>query len=269
MDDPALVVALIDAVRAATVSYLEANQARLTRCARLLANFNDACSAWDKRMVRDARQITETVNELIIAKRFLQDEQCARVEYEPHLQGSSKTIDFLFHSSEGHRIFYEVKTVHPEDRDSWERYEKAKRAGWFASGTNLTLDREWEGGSLAHQQFAVRERFLEHSLELEGKIQHVANRVDGRTYFRMVFCGDRFRWHRDQLEDFADTYFTGRSAWDHFATMEAHYLKENGLTVKKTIHGFCYFERGPRVPEPTNFECDVRGPGPPSEVRRR
>ena len=122
------------------------------------------------------------------------------------------------------------------------------------------LDEEWEGGLLAHQQFAVREKFRDHTLEIEEKIRNVSNRQDGHTYFRMVFCGDGFRWRRDHLEDFADTYFTGGSAWDHFATMEAHYLREKGLTLERTIHGFCYFERGPRLPEPTAFECDVRGP---------
>lgn len=268
MDDPALVAGLVDAVRLSTVAYLEANHSRLIRYVRLLGRFDDACSAWSEKRTPDARQITETVNELLIAKSFLQDPLCTRVEYEPPLDGSNKTIDFLFHTTKADRIFYDVKTVHPEDRDAWGRYERAMRARWFSPGTHLILEKTWQGGVVAHHQLAVREKFREHTLELEEKIRHVPNRQDGYTYFRVVFCGDRFTLRRDQLEDFADTYFAGRSRWDHFARMETHYLKEKGLTLEKAIHGFCYFERGPRLPEPTDFRCDVRGPELPRERQR-
>ena len=265
MDDPVAVTRLVEAVRRDTLAYLEAEHSRLGQYPRLLGRFDDACRAWSEKRTPNARQITETVNELLIAKRFLQNRLCARLEYEPSLDGSKKTIDYLFHTTEGHRIFYDAKTIHPEDKDAWERYERAKEKGRFTSGTRLMLDEEWEGGLLAHQQFAVREKFRDYTLEIEEKIRNVSNRQDGHTYFRMVFCGDGFRWRRDHLEDFADTYFTGGSAWDHFATMEAHYLREKGLTLERTIHGFCYFERGPRLPEPTAFECDVRGPQLPKD----
>jgi hypothetical protein len=266
MDDPTLVAGLVEAVQADTVAFLKANRSRLMRCARLLDRFDDACQAWREERVLDARQITETVNELLIAKRFLQDPLCARVEYEPSLDdGDNKTVDFLFHTIEGKRIFYNAKTIHPEERDAWDRYEKAIQEGWFTPGTHLILDKTWQGGLLAHYQFAVRQRFLEHTLELEEKIRHVPDRQDRRTYFRMVFCGDGFQWHGDQLEDFADVYFTGHSRWDHFASMEARYLKENGLTLDKTIIGFCYFKRGQIQPEATAFECDVRGPKLPKD----
>jgi hypothetical protein len=265
MDDPALVAGLVDEVRVNTVAYLETSRSRLIGFARLVARFDEAWHAWSEKQVPDARQITETVNELLIAKWFLQDRLCASVEYEPSLGGSKKTIDFLFHTTEGHRIFYDAKTIHPEDKDAWGRYQRAKEKGWFTSGTRLILEEEWEGGLLAHQQFASREKFLEHTLELEEKIRHVPSRQDGRTYFRMVFCGDGFQWRKGHLEDFADTYLTGRSPWDHFATMEAHYLKEKGLTLERTIHGFCYFKRGQIQAEATAFECDVRGPQLPKE----
>jgi hypothetical protein len=260
MDDPALVAGLVDGVRVNTVAYLETNRSRLIGFPRLLGRFDEAWHAWSEKLVPDARQITETVNELLIAKRFLQDRLCASVEYEPSLDGSKKTIDFLFRTTDGDRIFYDAKTIHPTDKDTLRRYERAKREGWFAPGTHLILDEAGQGGLLAHHQFATREKFRDHTLELEEKIRHVSNQQDGHTYFRMVFCGDGFRWHRDHLEDFADVYFTGQSRWDHFAAMEAHYLTEKGLTLERTILGFCYFERGPRLPEPTDFRCDVRGP---------
>jgi hypothetical protein len=105
MDDPTLVAGLVEAVQADTVAFLKANRSRLMRCARLLDRFDDACQAWREERVVDARQIMETVNELLIAKRFLQDPLCARVEYEPSLDdGDNKTVDFLFHTIEGKHL---------------------------------------------------------------------------------------------------------------------------------------------------------------------
>ncbi len=259
MDDPVLVSALVDHVRATTGAYLNASAKRLTRYSHLLGGFSEAVAAWEDRRVPNARQITEKVNELFIAKRFLQDPLCRHLEYEPPVPGTGKTIDFLFHTTDRNRIFYDVKTVCPDDRDALGRYEKAKREGWFTPGTELVLAGEWSG-ELAHHQFASREKFLDHTLELEEKIRLIPDGQDGRTYFRMVLCSDGFRWRRDQLEDFAETYLTGYNSWDHFAAMETHFLKEKGRRLDRTIHGFCYFERGPCVPEPVEFRCDVRVP---------
>lgn len=200
MDDVALVTQLVEVVRAETVPDIEANHPRLIGCARLLRRFDQAWQAWSEARTPNARQVTETINELLIAKRFLQDPLCAHVEYEPPLATGQKTIDFLFHTTAGHRIFYDAKTIHPEDKDAWSRYQKAEENGWFTSGTRLILEREWEGGLLAHQQFAVREKFLEHTLEFEERIRRAANLLDGRAYFRMIFCGDGFQWRRDHLE---------------------------------------------------------------------
>jgi hypothetical protein len=119
MDHHALVHGLVNEVRANTVAYLQVNQTRLIRCVSLIERFDAAYRAWSEQPTLNARQITETINELLIAKQFLQDEFCASVEYEPPLDGSEKSIDFLFHTTEGKRIFYDVKTIHPEDRDRW------------------------------------------------------------------------------------------------------------------------------------------------------
>ena len=255
MDDSASVTNFIEQVRTSTVAYLQANSHRLIRSSRLLRRFTKACAAWQPG--RHTRQITETVNELLVAKCLLQDALCQSLEYEAPLAVTAKTIDFLFHTTDGNRIFYDVKTVLPEDLDATRRYEKVK--GRLTPGTSLILEGELSG-ELAHHQFASREKFLVHSLELEEKIHRVPGREDGHTYFRMIFCGDGSRWRKDQLEDFAETYLTQHNPWDHFAAMEAHFLNEKSLTLARTIHGFCYFERGPRVPEPVKFQCDVRVP---------
>ncbi len=131
MDDPILVTALIERVRSTTVAYLERNANRLTRYSHLLGRFSEAVAAWEDRRAPNARQITETVNELLIARWFLQNALCRRLEYETPLAATGKTIDFLFHTTDGNRIFYDVKTVLPDDQDASERYEKAKTKGWF------------------------------------------------------------------------------------------------------------------------------------------
>lgn len=104
-----MVAGLLDEVRVNTIAYLENNRSRLTRSSHLISRFEKAGHAWSEKRVPDARHITETVNALLIAKRFLQDPLCAGVEYEPSLDGSKKTIDFLFHTTEGHRIFYDAR----------------------------------------------------------------------------------------------------------------------------------------------------------------
>ena len=247
-------------MRTSTAAFLESSAHRLTRCSYLLGRLTRACAAWNKGKVQNARQIADTVNELLITKCFLKDPLCHRSEYEVPLADIGKTIDFLFHTAEGSRVSYDVKTVLPDDRDATERYNKAMSGGGFSPGTAPNLRGELNG-TLGHYQSASRQNCLDHILEREQEIQCAPDGEDGRTYFRMVFCSDGFRWCRDQREDFAETYFAQYNPWDHIAEMEAHSLREKGRTLDGTIHGFCYFERGPKVFEPSEFRCDVRVSG--------
>ena len=191
VEDPAAVAALTDAIRVSTVSRLQEEVHRFTGCSKLLGRFADLCAAWEAGSLPNARQITDSVNELRIALRLIQDAKCNRLEYEPRLDGTDKTIDFMLTNTEGKRIFYDVKTLLPEEGDGWALYQKAKANGWFTPGTNLDLDEEFGGPELAHYAFATRDKFIHYSLELEQKVRCVAK--DGETYFRMVFCGDNFR----------------------------------------------------------------------------
>lgn len=77
----------------------------------------------------------------------------------------------------------------------------------------------------------------------------------------MVFCGDRVRWRKDQLEDFADFYSRGIFRQDDpFRTLQAHYLTQKKLVIERTIDGFCYMERPPLTLSATELTIDVRGP---------
>jgi hypothetical protein len=253
MDDRDAVAELTAAVQASTVSYLQTQTSRFTGCSKLLERFADACAAWEEGRVRTARQITDTVNELRIALRLLQDPMCARLKYEARLDGTDKSIDFALTSTNGKRIFYDVKTVLPGEGDGWALYQKAKDNGWFTRGTEVHWDKEFGGAELAHYLFAARGKFIEHSWGLEQKIRFIPK--NGLAYFRMVFCGDNFRWHQSDLEDFADTYFGRRTRWDALAVMQKHTMEQKGWTWERTISDFCFFQRGPAQPVEVNFVC--------------
>ncbi|MDA0999710.1 MAG: hypothetical protein O2807_04210 [bacterium] len=257
--DPARVNSFLKTVDSELVPQIEASGDRLTRNNRLLNKYRSERDAWHNRRVSHVRGITEAVNELCFADLILKDKKVEAAEYEPPIRGTNRTIDFLVlpAGSDG-RIYYDIKTVHPEEEDGWERYERAKTEKRFTPGTELILDPEWEGGEIAHDLFAAREKFLEYTQEFETKIQLVENPEECR--FGMVFCGDGSQWYRDNLEDFADFYFTGRHrSDDEFGAMEAHYLTNKGITLDRTINGFSYLQRAkPRIN--VVFNRNVRGP---------
>jgi len=261
--DRNLVETFLTAVDSKLVPQIEARRDRLMQNAKLLNKYRSECGAWRSRRVPHVRGITEVVNELCFADLILKDEKVRTAEYEPPIGNTKKTIDFLVVLENSGvpctRIYYDVKTIQPEERNSWERYERTKVKGLFTSGTELVLDPEWMGGEIAHDFFVAREKFLEYTLEFEDKIRHIKNRESCR--FEMVFCGDGFQWRCDHLEDFADFYFTGRHRHDDpFGDMEAFDLAEKRIALDRTINGFCYLQRTkPRVTV-TKFKRNVRGP---------
>lgn len=256
----------LETVISKLVPRIEAGSSRLKRYEKLLNKFETECKAWRNEHINHVRGITEVVNELCFADHILNDKTVRDAEYEPSIGNTNKTIDFLIIPADSEvpdaRIFYDVKTIHPKERDRWDQYEMSKAKGRFTPGTELVLDSKWMGGEIFHNFFAARGKFLEYTLECEEKIRHIVNSQDCR--FGMVFCGDGFQWHRDQLEDFADFYFSGRHRPDDdFGTMEAHYLEYKKITLDHTINAFCILERKkPQID--IKLYRNVRGPKFPS-----
>jgi hypothetical protein len=241
------------------VSFLQANAERLTNCDRLIERFTSATATWHAGPSDNIRRITECVNELCIARKFLESDECVRTSYEPALAGTDKTIDYLVETTDGRRILFDVKTVHPEAKDVWKRFKNITDRGLLSDNTELVLHEDWMGGEIAHSFLAAREKFLGYTIELEAKIDAMQDR-DG-LLFAMVFCGYGYDWHLDQLEDFADFYMSGRHRPDDpFAKMEAHSIVEKGITLSRTINSFCYLERKISKTTPCKFGCNVRGP---------
>lgn len=252
-------------VDAQIVSTITAGAPKLQGHQKLLAKYHAACAAWHSESVNHVQGITATVNELCVAKLILDDKKVTSASYEPQLEGTAKTIDFLvcLVGTEA-RIFYDVKTVQPEKGDAWNRYENMKSKGWFTPHTSLELEQEGMGGEIAHELFASREKFLDYTLELEAKIQSLP--MQTLTNFRLIFCGNGIQWQRDHLEDFAAFYFSGHSrADDTLGSMQSHYMAEKGITFDRSIHEFCYFARERLKTEIDVFGCDVRGPRLPWE----
>lgn len=258
--DRELVKKFLREVESEILPSISAGATRLQGHQKLLANYQAACRAWHNRNVDHVQGITTAVNELCIARRILDDKKVESASYEPQLEGTGKTIDFLVCLvGNDVRIFYDVKTIHPEGLDKWDSYERAKDSGWFTPNTHLVLDKEGMGGQIYHEHLASRQKFIDYTLELEGKIQPLSNR--DRTYFRLIFCGDGFQWRRDHLEDFTDFYFSGHCRSDDtLGAMQTHHMEKKGINFDRSIHGFCYFARKRPRTLVDAFQCDIRGP---------
>lgn len=260
--DTAAVKRFLAAVSDETVDFLRSNAERLSNCDSLIKRYTLATATWQANPSDNIRSITECVNELCIARKFLENKECARVLYEPPLEGTDKTIDYVVDLTDGRRILFDVKTIHPEAKDAWQRYKSITDRGLLSDNTELVLDENWMGGEIAHSFLASRGKFLDYTVELEAKIDAMTNK-DGLS-FAMVFCGNGYDWHLDQLEDFADFYILGQHRPDDpFAKMEEHSIGEKGIALSRTINSFCYLERKIGRTTPRKFGCNIRGPKSP------
>lgn len=258
--DRGLVEGFLSKVDAEIVPAITAGASRLQGYQKLLAKYQAARTDWNDRKVEHVQDITPVVNELCIARLILDDNRVRSASYEPQLEGTAKTIDFLvcLVGTEA-RIFYDVKTVQPEERDAWDRYQRFRENSRFTPHTELELEQEGMGGQIAHELFASREKFPVYTVELEKKIRSLP--VANSTCFRLIFCGNVVQWRRDHLEDFADFYFSGRFREDDsLGSMQTHHMAEKRITFDRSIHGFCYFFRKQLSTTEKAFGCDVRGP---------
>jgi hypothetical protein len=77
----------------------------------------------------------------------------------------------------------------------------------------------------------------------------------------LVFCGTGFAWHRSNLEDFADFYFTGvHRGDDPFGPMEQHHIEKKRLELLRNIDHFGWLRRHIEKPQLEEFHPRVRGP---------
>jgi hypothetical protein len=218
---------------------------RLVGGEKLIGRFTEAMAAVKSSGRSHFHMVDEAHNELCVASSLLSGKKTvfATVEYEPPLPGIDQSIDLVARTSAGDALYVDVKTIKPALNDRWDQFEKIKREGKISPNVDVILSKGWLGGEIWHGMFASRARMLEYTVELEVKIRN-AKLAAANAQFVMVFCGEGFHWHEDQLEDFVSFYQSGKHrADDALAAMEAWYVKENGVKFDGTISGFASLRR--------------------------
>jgi hypothetical protein len=230
----------VEVAESFTIEFREAG-GRFSQWPRILYRFTEAVDIVLKKGRSYFRSVDEAHNELCIASAILSnpDPKIARLEYEPLLDGCAKSIDFLATTADRAMNYYvDVKTIKPKPTDRWEQFEKAKKDGWFPGNVNVMLSKTWMGGELWHSMFAARARMLEYTLELEEKIAG-GKLAAANAFFILALCGDGFDWHESHLEDFVSFYYSGTHRQDDsFSQAEQKYMRENIISVKRTIASF-------------------------------
>lgn len=223
---------------------------------RLLDNFATAVKSVLQHGARRFSDVNSAHNELCIAGAVLGDTAVQRLEYEPRLAGTLKSIDFRAERLRT-TVFIDVKTIQPESNDRWSQYERAKEEEFFPENVRFGVEKEWLGGEIWHSAYASRGRMLEYALELEQKIAEA--RITDAVCI-LAFCGNGFDWHQDELEDFVSFYRGRHRADDPFAKMERVHVDLRKIELQRTISAFAFMSRSDHLMHPDRLIWDVRAP---------
>lgn len=211
------------------------------------------------------RKVEEAQNELCIASALLEmrDPLIAFLEYEPPLPDCARSIDFRATTDAGVTVYVDVKTINPIDKDRSEQFKQAHVESRFPKNVFVALSKLGLDGQLWHYMFAGRSSMLTYSLELEEKI------ADGKLFgngslFVLAFCGNGFRWHEDELEDFVSYYYSGTHRKDDpFGKMEALSVEKKKLSIARTISRFACMHRPKKHVFPKRLNWNVQTPHRP------
>ncbi len=247
----------------------EASAGRFDQFERVLSRLTDALQHVRAQGRQYFSAVDDAHNEICVADAILSDGSTAHsiLQYEPKLPNTDKTIDFALAEDDGRLTLVDVKTIKPARRDRWAQYERALQEGWFPKDVQFLLDKDGQGGELWHTAFTSRARFLEYSLEFEQKLAAAAYGEKVRRQI-MMFCGEGFHWHQDELEDFVSYYRAGaHRADDPFANAEARHINDNGLILRKTISSFGCLNRRQWETQARRVNWHVQPPQSPFSLR--
>lgn len=236
--------AYVGQIDAAIRPRIEAHASRFPDAKRLFARLANALEAVLVHGWAHMSSIDEAHNELCVAVAILDgDPGVSGLRYEPPLQGTNRTIDFVAFYGDRDPGYVDAKTIAPRTRDRWEQFAKAQADGWLPPQATVTLLKDWLGGPLWHNMVAARSRMLEYTIALESKVA-AADLATKASCIIMVFCSNGFHWHLDELEDFVAFYVSGRHRPDdHFAQMEMKQLAAVPLPANRAVRQFGYLER--------------------------
>ena len=96
--------------------------------------------------------MSEAHNEMCVARALLLNPtpHFSSLAYEPALPGCAKTIDLCGDSTEGLRVYMDVKTISPVPTDRWAQLEQAQREKRFPENVRVGLFEGWMGGGIWH-----------------------------------------------------------------------------------------------------------------------
>lgn len=234
---------------------------RLTGAAKLWRQYEDARDTY-RRGATDFLSVYERINEMAAAQVLLADTTLtdATIAYETPIAADGSLIDFTASWSGGRTLYVEVKTVHPRTQDtkaSWDNF--VKRSAHHPEQVTYAVHKDWLGGQLYGDAFSARASFLKYSRQFEERLAAATAVRPGEGV--LLVCGTGFRWHRDELEDFADFYRLGvHREDDPFAKMEAHNLVQGSIELMRNIRDFGYIKRAMDHVAPQESVPRVQGP---------
>jgi hypothetical protein len=211
---------LIEDARTTYRDVVTGKDSRITRGTALWDLFERAAAACETGSKAADRQLAERINELAVAKILADDPNLTgSITYEPDILSAGRKIDFVSDRGDDN-LYTEVKTVHPDIADTeaaWDKYVERRKL--HPQNADFVAHKDWMGGKLYGNTFASRARFLEYTLDFETRLAEAKKIKPGPGV--LVFCGNGVRWHRSNLEDFADFYHAGKHRQDDpFALME-------------------------------------------------
>jgi hypothetical protein len=251
---------LIEDARSTYEDVVAGKDSRITRGAVLWDLFEGAAQACVADAKSGERQLAERINELSVAKFLAEDKGLqSSITYEPELLPDGRKIDFVADRGRDN-AYIEVKTVHPDIADTeaaWENYLKRRKL--HPQNADFVVKKDWMGGKLYGNTFASRSHFLEYTLDFETRL--AAAKKDKVGSGPLGVLRKRVRWHRSNLEDFADFYHAGKHRQDDpFALMEQHHIETEKLQILRNVDNFGCIRRRWEQAAITEFIWPVRGP---------
>ena len=236
--------AFVDEVTAEYRDMLIGPNSRVVRGDVLWKQFEAAVAAYHADHGKDDRRLIECVNELAVAKVLVDDPalKTARIEYEPDLLPDGRKIDFVVDRGKDN-LYVEVKTVRPKTKatqGALKKFEERKKR--HPSDVEFVVDPRRMGGAIYGDAFASRAHFLEYTQAFEERL--AAAKAIRLGPGILVFCWNGFAWRRSNLEAWSDFYHLGaHRADDPFGPMERHYIKNNGIELKRNVDHFAWLQR--------------------------
>ena len=210
---------------------------------RLVERFSSAVDRLFDRGWDHHSHVIEVHNEVCTADLILQqtDPVCESLDYELPLK-CERRFDFRACYPDEPSYWLEVKTIHPERLDAWEKYGAALEMDRFSPQARLHLEKEGLGGELYHKYFAARSGILSYTADTEQKIVDCLTEESELTF--LVLYSNGFDWHLDQLEDFLHFYRFGQHfEGDPFGKMEEYYIEDRGIELFRNVDHFSFIKR--------------------------